>query len=119
LINTANAPIFGIDTEGKINEWNQQTAKITGFSKEDVMGRDLVEGFITEDNKSSVKQVLNNALKGDEIANYEFSLNSKEGEYIELLLNATTRRDMEGNITGVIGIGQDITELRKNENALN
>ncbi|HIM07755.1 MAG TPA: response regulator, partial [Gammaproteobacteria bacterium] len=32
--------------------------------------------------------------------------------------NATTRRDMEGNITGVIGIGQDITELRKNENAL-
>ncbi|HIM07306.1 MAG TPA: HAMP domain-containing protein, partial [Gammaproteobacteria bacterium] len=31
LINTANAPIFGIDTEGKINEWNQQTAKITGF----------------------------------------------------------------------------------------
>ncbi|HIF51887.1 MAG TPA: PAS domain S-box protein, partial [Thiotrichaceae bacterium] len=32
LINTANAPIFGIDTEGKINEWNQQTAKITGFS---------------------------------------------------------------------------------------
>ncbi|MEO1925665.1 MAG: PAS domain-containing protein [Gammaproteobacteria bacterium] len=118
LINTANAPIFGIDTEGKINEWNQQTAKITGFSKEDVMGRDLVEGFITEDNKSSVKQVLNNALKGDEIANHEFSLNSKEGEYIELLLNATTRRDMEGNITGVIGIGQDITELRKNENAL-
>ncbi len=119
LIDTANAPIFGIDTEGKINEWNQQTAIITGYSKEDVMGRDLVENYITEDYKKPVKQVLDNALKGEELANYDFPLFTKDGKRLEILLNATTRRDMEGNITGVIGIGQDITELREKENALN
>lgn len=33
LIETANAPIFGIDRDGKVSEWNRKTAEITGFSK--------------------------------------------------------------------------------------
>ena len=34
LVDTANAPIFGIDIYGNVNEWNDKTAEITGFSKE-------------------------------------------------------------------------------------
>jgi signal transduction histidine kinase len=30
-----------------------------------------------------------------------------------VLLNSTTRRDPQGNIVGVLGVGQDITELKK------
>jgi len=41
LIDTANAPIFGIVAEGKVNEWNQKAEKITGFSKKEVLGRDF------------------------------------------------------------------------------
>ncbi len=47
LIDTANAPIFGIDTSGFVNEWNRKAAAITGFSREEVMGKDLVSRFIT------------------------------------------------------------------------
>ena len=32
---------------------------------------------------------------------------------MEVLLNATTRRDVTGSIVGVIGVGQDITEMRR------
>jgi PAS domain S-box-containing protein len=32
LVDTANAPIFGIDIDGLVNEWNEKTAEITGFS---------------------------------------------------------------------------------------
>jgi len=119
LIDTANAPIFGIDTQGRVNEWNQTAVKITGYGKEDVMGRDLVQDFIMDEYKEPVKQVLDNALKGVETTNYEFPLYTKDGKRLQILLNATARRDMEGNIIGVIGIGQDITELRQKENALN
>jgi len=41
LINTANAPIFGIDVKGNVNEWNNKTVEITGFSKEEAMGKHL------------------------------------------------------------------------------
>jgi PAS domain-containing protein len=37
LVDTANAPIFGIDVHGNVNEWNDKTAEITGFSKEEAL----------------------------------------------------------------------------------
>jgi PAS domain S-box-containing protein len=111
LIDTANAPIFGIDSKGLVNEWNQTSEKITGFTKEEVLGKDLVQTYITEDYRKSVKQVLDDALKGKETANYEFPLFSKDGERLMVLLNSSTRRSVNGKINGVLGVGQDITEL--------
>ena len=111
FIETANAPIFGIDAKGKVNEWNQSSEKITGFKKEEVLGKDLVETYITEDYRKAVKQVLDNALKGKETANYEFPLFTKDNQRVMVLLNSSTRRNAAGEIVGVLGVGQDITEL--------
>jgi len=119
FVDTANAPIFGIDSGGLVNEWNQASEKITGFTKVEVLGKDLVSEFITDEYKAPVKQVLDSALHGHETANYEFPLYTKTSQRVDVLLNATTRRDVDGVITGVIGVGQDITELRQKQAALN
>jgi PAS domain S-box-containing protein len=111
FIETANAPIFGIDSNGLVNEWNQTSEKITGFSKEEVLGKDFVKTYITEGYREAVKQVLDNALKGKETANFEFPLFTKEGERVMVLLNSSTRRNAAREVTGVLGVGQDITEL--------
>ena len=111
LIDTANAPIFGINSKGLVNEWNQTLEKITGFTKDEVLGNDLVQTYITEDYKKSVKKVLDDALKGKETANYEFPLFAKNGERVMVLLNSSARRNVDGKINGVLGVGQDITEL--------
>ncbi|MBK5203092.1 MAG: PAS domain S-box protein [Prolixibacteraceae bacterium] len=111
FIETANAPIIGIDSKGKVNEWNQTSTKITNFKKEDVFGKNLVKEFITDDYKASVKNVLDDALNGNETSNFEFPLFTKEGKKVMVLLNASTRRDSVGKIIGVIGVGQDITEI--------
>jgi PAS domain S-box-containing protein len=113
LVDTANAPIFGIDAHGRINEWNKQSEQITGYTKAEVLGQELVANFITDDYKAPVGEVLNKALEGEETANYEFPLYTKSGERVDVLLNSTTRRDASGKIVGVVGVGQDITELNK------
>jgi PAS domain S-box-containing protein len=110
LIDTANAPIFGIDKDGLVNEWNLKSAAIVGYTSEEVMGRDLVQEFISPDYRTSVKEVLDRALRGEETANFEFPLFTKSQERVEVLLNATTRRDASGAIVGVVGVGQDITD---------
>jgi PAS domain S-box-containing protein len=112
LIDTANAPIIGIDAEGRVNEWNQTAARITGFEKLEVLGRNLVSEFIADDYQVAVKEVLDKALLGEEPSNYEFPLFNKAGERREVLLNSTTRRDSSG---AVIGVGQDITERKATE----
>ena len=111
LIDTANAPIFGIDADGLVNEWNRKAVAITGYSKDEVMGQDLVRKFITAEFQDSVQEVLSKALQGEETANFEFPLYTKDGRRVEVLLNATTRRDTTGKTVGVVGVGQDITEL--------
>ena len=111
FIETANAPIFGIDSQGLVNEWNQTSEKITGFTKQEVLGKDLVQTYIRPDDQEAVKKVLDNALVGLETANFEFPLFTKNKERVMVLLNSSTRKNANGDVTGVLGVGQDITEL--------
>jgi len=112
LIDTANAPIFGIDLAGKINEWNRKAEDITGLSRHAVLGDNLVDKYITDDRKEEVRKVLSQTLGGVETSNYDLTLFTESGDRVDILLNSTTRRDAEGNITGAIGIGQDVTEIK-------
>ena len=64
FIDTANAPIFGIDHNGLVNEWNNKSVEITGYSKDEVMGKSLVDVYISDDFRASVKSVLDDALEG-------------------------------------------------------
>lgn len=106
LIDTANAPIFGVDNCGRVNIWNQCATNLVGYTIDEVMGEKLVEEFITKDYQASVQHVLDQALQGKETANFEFPLMTKAGARIDVLLNATTRCDEQGNVVSVISCVQ-------------
>ena len=77
-----DAPIFGIDAAGMVNEWNRKAVAITGFSKQEVMGQHLVKTFITDELQDSVQEVLEKALAGEETDNFEFPLYTKDGRRV-------------------------------------
>jgi PAS domain S-box-containing protein len=113
LIETANAPIFGVDVRGDVTDWNRKAIELSGFSKEEAMGKSLIDEFITEESRAEVAAVLRRAGEGEDTDDFEFRLLTKSGKSIIILLNATTRRDANGRVTGMVGVGQDITNLRK------
>lgn len=39
LIDSANAPIFGVDSEGRVNVWNKCAMRIVGYTPDEVMGK--------------------------------------------------------------------------------
>jgi PAS domain S-box-containing protein len=84
FIDTANAPIIGIDHNGLVNEWNNMTVEITGFSRAEAMGQDLVKVYISKEFRESVSMVLSNALQGEETANFEFPLFTKNQQRVEV-----------------------------------
>lgn len=65
--------------------------------------------------RQSVQGILDQALHGIETSNYELEFTTKTNEIRYLLVNATTRRDAENNITGVVGVAQDVTESTQND----
>eukprot|EP00972_Heterocapsa_arctica_P088504 13048836-Heterocapsa_arctica.AAC.1 len=77
------------------------------------MGKNLVQRFIETKNQSSVTNVLQDAMSGKETANFECTLLSKTNFLYTVLLNATARLNAKGEVTGVVCVGQDITELNQ------
>jgi len=118
LIDAANAPIFGIDVHGTVNEWNRCMADLTGFGREEAFRKPLVDTFIATSMREKVWEILEAALVGNETSNYEVEVTSKSGEPVVLLVNATTRRDPDAKVIGVVGVAQDVTEDRKHAMAL-
>jgi len=89
-----------------------------GFSRKEAIGKPLVKTFIVESLKSSVHEIMDNALNGKETSNYELEFQTKGRKIRYLLVNATTRRDAEGNIVGVVGVAQDVTEAAQHDRAV-
>jgi len=118
LIREVNAPLIAVDKTGRVEEWNRGAERLTGFTKEEAVGKRLVQHFIADEFSDSVQTMLSQGMNGQEITNYEFSLWTKSGHRKDILWSATGRRDRVGNIVGVIGIGHDITELRSESKML-
>jgi len=112
LIDGANAPIFGVDANGMVTEWNQMAERLSGYAKDEVLGKHLVDTYITPEYQRGVRTVFEDALMGTGVDNFEFPLFSKDQQRVEILLNASSRRDANGTIVGVLGVGQDITGMK-------
>lgn len=58
---------------------------------------------------------MDKALQGIETSNFEIEFYNRERQEKHMLVNATTRRDENANIVGVLGVGQDVTEVTKHD----
>lgn len=117
LIENANTPIFGMDRNGYINEWNKVTAELTGYSKNEVLGKKLLNNVVKETHRETSRIVLDHAFREQPVRNLEIPMITKDNRELIILLNATARRNSAGEIIGILMVGQDITELieyRKN-----
>lgn len=96
---------------------NQAFEKLTGYKKEEVLGRNcrFLQGPDTC--KNSVDQIRNAILKGEEctveLLNYK-----KDGTTFWNRLSITPLKDKSNRVTHYVGIQSDITELKKTKERL-
>ncbi|KAL5700305.1 hypothetical protein ACHQM5_025764 [Ranunculus cassubicifolius] len=113
LIETATAPIFAVDSDGRINGWNAKVAELTGLPVEDAMGKSLVHDLVYKESAEIVDKLLNHALRGEEDKNIEIKLRTfdpqKPEKAIFVVVNACSSKDYTDNIVGVCFVGQDVT----------
>ncbi|KAH1147093.1 hypothetical protein GLYMA_15G140000v4 [Glycine max] len=63
LIETATAPIFAVDVDGRINGWNAKVSELTGLPVEEAMGKSLVRDLVFKESEETVDKLLSRALK--------------------------------------------------------
>jgi len=112
LLETIIDSLVTIGPDGIITDVNSATEKVTGLSREKIIGTHF-SVYFTEPEKASVlyKQVFD---VGSGV-NYELYLKHINGSSIPVLYNASVYKDNEGQIIGVIAVARDISTIKKHE----
>lgn len=112
LIQSANAAIFGVDLNQRINAWNAFSARVMGCAKHKALGRPLSK-FVSASSQTELERFVSAALAGRASRHAQLTFLSRKGKPIRLLLNIMPRHDDDDQVVGAVFIGQDITELHR------
>jgi PAS domain S-box-containing protein len=102
------------DTEGKFTRWNQNDLKLTGYTDEDVPNLNALDIISPEHRKLALDKMLEAFNNG--VATAEIDILTKTGEKIPH--HITAKRVSIGEKTYLVGMGIDITDRKKAEEAL-
>jgi|GEM_PF-559420 len=115
IIMTSPVIICGIAGDGTVSFINTTGEDITGYSTEELKGRNWWDLFYPGDLRGQVDALFEKLGLGD-VSNHEMTLQTKSGARRTILWNSMTERDDRGNLVEVIGFGNDITERKLAEN---
>lgn len=100
-------PIFASDENTVCSEWNTAMEKLTGWSRGDIIGKMLVGEIFGSscrlkgpDALTKFMIVLHNAIGGQDTDKFPFSFFDQNGKYVQALLTANKRVNIEGQIIG-------------------
>ncbi|MGB0128409.1 MAG: PAS domain S-box protein, partial [Rhodocyclaceae bacterium] len=109
--------IFITDTSGRIEYVNEAFVRVSGYGREDVLGRNprlLQSGYTPRENYGALWHAL--ALGGTWEG--EFNNRRKDGSDYVAYAILTPLRDAAGRITHYVAIEEDITEKKRNSEEL-
>ncbi|MBI2061366.1 MAG: PAS domain S-box protein, partial [Nitrospirae bacterium] len=106
LIEASLDPLVTISPEGKITDVNEGSIKVTGVSREKLIGTDFSDYF-TEPEKAreGYQQVF---AKGF-VTDYPLTIRHRDGRLTDVLYNASVYKDARGNVLGVFAAARDVT----------
>lgn len=115
LIEASLDPLVTISPEGKITDVNEATVKVTGVSRETLVGTEFA-GYFSEPDKAreGYRQVLAEGFLTD----YSLAIRHTSGRLVHVLYNASIYRDDKGEPAGIFAAARDITERKAAENKI-
>ena len=61
------------NVDGNVDRWNNNTAEISGYSKEEAVNKPLTSIYLVPKFQQQVQEVMDNALLGIERSNYNLN----------------------------------------------
>jgi PAS domain S-box-containing protein len=115
LIEASLDPLITISDEGKITDVNTAMERVTGCSRNELVGNDFA-GYFTD--PSRARTGYQQVFRDGSVKNYELAIRHKGGHVTPVMYNASVYRDDSGKVVGIFAAARDITDRKRAEENL-
>ncbi|MBF0537413.1 MAG: PAS domain S-box protein [Nitrospirae bacterium] len=116
IVEASPLGIIYMDKEGKVLMWNRAAENIFGWSEAEVVGYTLP--FIIDEPSAGCATMFESLLGGQSITEVEIRRFRKDGMSIDISLSMSPVCDDGGNIVGLMGVFDNITDRKRAEECL-
>jgi len=104
-----------LDSEFTIKVLNRRGCEIIGYRVDEVIGKNFIELLIPERMRKQLLEVANSVIYYSGFEYYENPIVTKNGDERLIAWRNRLLKDDEGNVTGILSSGEDITEVRRTQ----
>ncbi len=119
-LDVAAVIIVSLNADGEVTLINRKGCDFLGYEEEEIVGKIWFDNFLPERNRDEVKDVFHKLISGNVelVEYYENTVMTRGGEERLVGWNNNYVTDETGRIIGTIASGEDITERKRMEEAL-
>jgi two-component system, cell cycle sensor histidine kinase and response regulator CckA len=119
LLNGVDLIGVHMDTDSRIDFMNDFGLRLTGWSRDEVIGADWWDTFATADRREERRRHFQDIVAQRRNIEHqrESTIITRSGDVRLIRWSHVTRHDAEGRVTGVASLGEDITAIRAAEEA--
>ncbi|MBI5743061.1 MAG: response regulator [Elusimicrobia bacterium] len=116
-LDVAGAMLIALDRDGRISMVNKKGSAVLGWGEAELIGRDWFTTCLPPEIREEVAGVFKRLMAGDvkPVEHYENPVLDRRGERHLVAFHNAVVKDAEGQITGVLFSGEDVTERRSAE----
>lgn len=111
IIANMNLGLVEVDLDDRILMINQSFTEISGYQKDELLGRTAADVFLKEERSQIIETEYERRLNG-ESNSYEIEVWNKNKETRHWLISGAPNYDINGKLIGSIGVHLDITDLK-------
>jgi PAS domain S-box-containing protein len=114
ILNSMMDGLSILDADGVHQDVNVAFCKITGFSRDELIGTGPPHLYWPEEEYENIQVAFENTLKGD-ADEFELIFKRKNGERFPVIVSPSIMRDERDNIIAALATVKDISERKKTE----
>jgi len=117
IVESSEDAIVSKDVNGVIESWNLGAERLFGYTADEVVGKPITI-IIPPDRLNEEPDILRRLQRGERVEHFETIRRRKNGELLDISLTISPVRDEHGKVIGASKIARNITERRRQEEAL-
>jgi PAS domain S-box-containing protein len=107
LIEASVDGLITVDPTGLISDVNETMCRMTGFSRDELVGTPFADYFVDAENATAG---VNETFDKGVVKDYVLTLATHDKQHLRVSFNASVFRDSSGDVRGIFASARDITE---------